>query len=227
MLSRAGAVHEQLPVSTISGWGVGCLLQIRRWARRFALDIVNLQYQTAAFNMSPLYSFLASGDSIGVPLVTTFHDLRHPYLFPKAGRLRDWIVMRLARASRGIIATNHEDEESAAVPPGPSAASFPIGSSIPSAERSPHQTRRGLSAERPRNTSSLLLGHFGFVRRGQRHGILDRGAGDAYGKRRARSAAPFHRRKRSNRCRYRSGQPIILRALDETASSQHRARRRR
>ena len=59
VLSRAGAVHEQLPVSTISGWGAGCLLQIRRWARRFALDIVNLQYQTAAFNMSPYHSFLA------------------------------------------------------------------------------------------------------------------------------------------------------------------------
>ena len=158
VLSRAGANHQQLPVSTMSGWGAGCLLPTRRWARHNGLDIVNLQYQTAAYDMSPFIHFLP--DVIGVPVVTTFHDLRHPYLFPKAGRLRDWIVMRLARASRGVIATNREDEES--LQSVSKRRMIPIGSSIKrsaltTSERAVY--RRRLGAE-----DSLLLGHFGFVR---------------------------------------------------------------
>ncbi len=158
VLSRAGGAHEQLSVSTVGGWGAGRLLPIRRWARRYALDIVNLQYQTAAYDMSPFIHFLP--DAIGVPVVTTFHDLRHPYLFPKAGRLRDWIVMRLARASRGVIVTNREDEQ--LLQSVTKRRMIPIGSSIKrsalaTSERAAY--RRRLGAE-----YSLLLGHFGFVR---------------------------------------------------------------
>lgn len=159
VLSRAGSAHVSLPISTVGGWGAGCLLETRRWARRCGLDLVNLQFQTAAFDMSPFLHFLP--DIIGLPLVTTFHDLRHPYLFPKAGRLRDWIVMRLARASQGVIATNREDEDRlrSAAP----CQLIPIGSSIKRSkltalERANYRQR--LAA----NDSCLLLGHFGFVR---------------------------------------------------------------
>lgn len=159
LLSRAGSAHGQLPISAVSGWGVGRLLEVRRWARRCDLDIVNLQFQTAAFNMSPFIHFLP--DIIGAPLITTFHDLRHPYLFPKAGPLRDWIVMRLARASRGVIATNREDES--ILQSKSNCRLIPIGSSIKrrallTSERA--DLRRRLSA----NDDCLLLGHFGFVR---------------------------------------------------------------
>ncbi len=90
-------------------WGISSLNSIRKWATLEQLDIINLQFQTAAFGMSPWIHFLPDGMG-KIPVVTTFHDLRYPYLFPKAGKLRNWIVMRLARASTGVIVTNHEDQ---------------------------------------------------------------------------------------------------------------------
>ncbi|MBI5053074.1 MAG: glycosyltransferase family 4 protein [Chloroflexi bacterium] len=39
----------------------------------------------------------------------TFHDLRVPYLFPKAGALRWQAIMLLAKTSKGVIVTNPED----------------------------------------------------------------------------------------------------------------------
>jgi glycosyltransferase involved in cell wall biosynthesis len=43
-------------------------------------------------------------------VVVTFHDLRVPYLFPKAGPVRTWIVRWLARTADGVIATDPADE---------------------------------------------------------------------------------------------------------------------
>ena len=108
ILSRQGTRHDKLPVSTVGGWGAGSLPRIRAWVRRIKPDVVNLQFQTAAYGMSPFIHFLP--DFVAAPVVTTFHDLRFPYLFPKAGPLRDWIVMRLARSSAAVISTNQEDD---------------------------------------------------------------------------------------------------------------------
>ena len=94
--------------NSIRAWGPGSLRTVARWAHKRRLDVVSLQYQTAAYQMSPWIHFMPSVIRC-IPVVTTFHDLRYPYLFPKAGRLRDWIVMGLARASEGVIVTNHED----------------------------------------------------------------------------------------------------------------------
>src|SRR5262245_54156796 len=70
--------------STVDKWGFGSLHTIQVWANAERLDIINLQFQTAAFGMSPWIHFLP--DFVrDVPVVTTFHDLRYPYLFPKAG----------------------------------------------------------------------------------------------------------------------------------------------
>ena len=158
ILSRPGSTSAALNLSAVRGWGPACLPAIRAWARQLGLDIVNLQYQTAAYDMSPYIHFLPA--AIQIPLVTTFHDLRHPYLFPKAGRLRDWIVMRLARASAGIITTNHEDDFRLSRLP--IRRLIPIGSSIPSANGS---DSAAIAARwpAPANTSSFALGHFGFV----------------------------------------------------------------
>ena len=159
VLSRAGSAHASLPVSAVAGWGLGGLRQVRAWARRRDFDVVNLQFQTAAYDMSPYIHFLP--DIIGAPVITTFHDLRFPYLFPKAGPLRDWIVMRLARASQGVIATNREDQQSlrTASP----CQMIPIGSNVKrrnltAPERACY--RRSLAAD----ADCLLLGHFGFLR---------------------------------------------------------------
>ena len=110
VLTRDGCHSDELPLHTVTGWGPSSVASIRRWAEREQLDILNLQFQTAAFDMSPVVHFLPS--ALDQPFVTTFHDLRHPYLFPKAGPLRDWIVMQLAECSDGVIATNDEDAAS-------------------------------------------------------------------------------------------------------------------
>ncbi|MDE2776975.1 MAG: glycosyltransferase family 4 protein [Chloroflexota bacterium] len=162
ILSRQGSTSETLNISSIRGWGPSSLLAIRAWARQRGLDIVNLQYQTAAYDMSPFIHFTPS--AIDPPFVTTFHDLRFPYLFPKAGPLRDWIVMRLARASDGVITTNQEDDLRLARLP--NRRLIPIGSSI---------RRRNCNdgdAQRKRwrastDDNAVVIGHFGFVNAGK------------------------------------------------------------
>jgi glycosyltransferase involved in cell wall biosynthesis len=146
--------------NTIRKWGPGSLRSIRRWARDNRLDVVNLQFETAAYGMSPWIHFLP--DALrGIPVVTTFHDLLYPYLFPKAGPLRDWIVMRLARASAGVIATNHEDM--ARLANLPRARLIPIGSNIalPIGDFDWRTWQARAGAEE----GDSLLGYFGFVNR--------------------------------------------------------------
>ncbi len=109
IFSSPDADSEDLPLThTHSKWGWRSLRDIGQWAATEKLDVVNLQFQTAAYGMSPWIHFLP--DYVRhIPIVTTFHDLRFPYIFPKAGPLRQWIVQHLARTSGGIIVTNHED----------------------------------------------------------------------------------------------------------------------
>lgn len=141
----------------VDGWGAGSLVAARRWARDLRLDVVNIQYQTAAFGMSPFIHFLP--DALRpIPVVTTFHDLRFPYLFPKAGRLRDGIVMRLANASSGVIATNHEDFGRLTHK---CSALIPIGSNIPRGESDAQAWRRQAGA----TTDDFLIVYFGLINR--------------------------------------------------------------
>ena len=158
ILSRQGSAGANLNISTVRGWGPGCLPRIRAWTRRHRLDVVNLQYQTSAYDMSPFIHFLPA--ALDAPLVTTFHDLRHPYLFPKAGPLRDWIVLRLARASAGIITTNQEDDRR--LTGLPKRRLIPIGSSIPRADCS-EGDRAKAQWGAPADDHTFVLGHFGFV----------------------------------------------------------------
>ncbi len=118
--------------------------------------MVNIQYQTAAYGMSPFIHFLP--DALRpIPVVTTFHDLRYPYLFPKAGKLRDWIVWRLARASAGVIATNHED---AAHLRDLNMALIPIGSNIRATTQRPADRQQvGATAD------DFLIANFGLINR--------------------------------------------------------------
>lgn len=98
----------EIPLSnSIEKWRWDTNRMINQWSNELQLDIVNLQFQTASFDMSPWIHFMPQ--MVDIPFVTTFHDLRFPYLFPKAGFLRDWIVMHLAKSSEGVIVTNHED----------------------------------------------------------------------------------------------------------------------
>ncbi|QPC80877.1 glycosyltransferase family 4 protein [Phototrophicus methaneseepsis] len=112
---KAMQQQESLPITTCHHWGLGTVRKLNAWAGDNQLDVINLQYQTAAYDMSPWIHFLPT--LMGRPIVITFHDLRFPYLFPKAGPLRPWIVRHLARTAAGCILTNEEDfQELADIP---------------------------------------------------------------------------------------------------------------
>ena len=159
ILSCQGAQSGSLPLNTVDNWGLRSIAKIRAWINKIDPDIVNLQYQTAAFDMSPVIHFFP--EIINRPLITTFHDLRFPYLFPKAGPLRDWIVTRLARASDGVITTNQEDDQGLSSLP--NRRMIPIGSTIlrpPAQPYCPSQWRKRAGAD----DDCFLLGHFGFIK---------------------------------------------------------------
>jgi len=163
------AVH---PV--VSHWGWRSYSRVMGLARRLGLDVLNIQYQAAAYDLHPAINFLpllASRLSLWRPrpaVVVTFHDLKVPYLFPKAGSLRDGVVTLLARHAGASIVTNRADELKLTPRDVGHVARIPIGSNIAPLlpddyERDAWRARLGLSPD------DLLLGFFGFFN--ERKGI--------------------------------------------------------
>jgi glycosyltransferase involved in cell wall biosynthesis len=130
---------------------------------RHLLQIVNIQYQAAAYHMRhPAINFLPWRLKGVTKTAVTFHDLRTPYLFPKAGRLRDTAVQFMARQAHGVIVTNPEDFQALSTNRHPSMCQIPIGSNITTYLPSPLEIakirdRFGLIP------SDHLLGYFGFL----------------------------------------------------------------
>lgn len=157
--ARAAEADTRIRLTQYTGrWRRDALRAINNWAAENRLDIVNLHFQTAAYQMSPFMHFLP--DAVTAPVVTTFHDLRFPYLFPKAGPLRNWIVMRLARASEGVVSTNHEDF--ARLSHLPRAALIPIGSSV-RGQLPASFDRDAVRATYGASPSEFVVAHFGFI----------------------------------------------------------------
>ena len=80
--------------------------------QRLRPDVVHIQYQSAAYGLHPAVNTLPWRLRAlpGRPrVVTTFHDLRWPYLFPKAGPLRWQTVLALAKGSDADVITNPVD----------------------------------------------------------------------------------------------------------------------
>ena len=137
---------------------------------------LHIQYQTGAYSMRPGINFLPwrLRSLPGRPMVAvTFHDLRVPYLFPKAGPLRQWVNTRLAADSDAVIATNPTDatQLQALIPhpstliPHPSALSpqlIPIGSNIPVAPP-PGYTPAAWRARLGAPPDALLVAYFGLL----------------------------------------------------------------
>ena len=106
--ARIHAVGSRYPLQAL--WGV------IRAARRVRPDVVHLHYQAGAFRrpgelaeLPRLLRSLASESRLAV----TFHDLRQPYLFPKAGPLRAWAVHRLMRSTQTAIYVDEIDRQQA------------------------------------------------------------------------------------------------------------------
>jgi glycosyltransferase involved in cell wall biosynthesis len=148
--------------SVIPSWNLQSLISIRRLARSLSLDLINIQYQAAAYGMTPPIHFLPT--AAGLPSVVTFHDLRVPYLFPKAGRLRREAVTYLARSASGVIVTNPEDRLALERDPRVRAlAEIPIGSNIapkiPKPRHSPPNAREIPGTARQMHAKSQLGGY--------------------------------------------------------------------
>jgi glycosyltransferase involved in cell wall biosynthesis len=160
--ARCASIHPSSFIlhPLIRRWSFPALLQIRSLARSLDLSLLNLQYQAAAYGLSAPIHFLPQ--AAGVKTIVTFHDLRIPYLFPKAGRLREAAVTHLARSARGVIATNPEDEAELHRRGAARVIQIPIGSNIvpqppPGYDRAAWRDRLGVQP------SDFLLGYFGFL----------------------------------------------------------------
>jgi glycosyltransferase involved in cell wall biosynthesis len=154
-------LQSPLPVHReITGWGWRCWKQILDMAHRERLDVLNVQFQTAAYGMHPAIHFVPRRKN-RPPVAVTFHDLKVPYLFPKAGPLRWQAVKMLAQRTDGVIVTNVEDE-SRITHHASRIARIPIGSNI--APRLPDAyNRNAWRAKWGIGPDDVLLGYFGFL----------------------------------------------------------------
>lgn len=162
----AGPVSGLAVHPIVERWSWNCWGTLLQLIRRQRPDVVHIQYQAAAYAMHPAINFLPRRlRRVGAnrpSSVVTFHDLKVPYLFPKAGWLRRWVVDELARSSDAAITTNQEDFERLrqvmASPP----SLIPIGSNI--APRLPSgYNRDAVRARWAAGPGDLLLGFFGFI----------------------------------------------------------------
>ena len=152
---------------SIRDWGWDCWRDITQLHDALRFDVLNIQYQTAAYGMHPAINLLPlrlrTGTRSRPRTVVTFHDVKVPYLFPKAGRLRWWVNLALARWSDAVIVTNAEDFARLSTYSSIHSLSLiPIGSNIspqPPAgyDREAWRARWGLKPD------DLLLSYFGFL----------------------------------------------------------------
>lgn len=172
LTSRSAVNHQPSVVSvlpTVDKWNWSILRVISNVCRAYQPHIVHLQYQTGAFGMHPAINFLPRyfrgrpGDAGRVPrIVTTFHDLRVPYLFPKAGPVRDWVTRSLAEACDAVIATNDEDYARLATWTLRFLSLIPIGSNI-AATLPADYDRNAWRAKLGVAENETLLCYFGFL----------------------------------------------------------------
>lgn len=94
-------------------WDGAGIASVRQIISKLQPEIVHIQYQTGAYQMrvaiNTLPSALKRERQKGLRVVTTAHDLLPPYLFPKAGVLRDWYTKRIIRDADGAVLTNAGD----------------------------------------------------------------------------------------------------------------------
>ncbi len=167
VLTSGSAVSEDasspVPVQRrIGGWGWWLWRDLERALRALAPDVVHIQYQAAAYGLHPAINLWPRLSPWRRATVVTFHDLKVPYLFPKAGPLRFRVVLELARASARAIVTNAEDQAVLAPllrrPP----ALIPIGSNI-RPEPPPGYDRSAWRAGAGAGEGSVVLAYFGFL----------------------------------------------------------------
>lgn len=150
-LQSAAVPVERLDAS-LKSWSMP-----RAVARRIGSGeaIVHIQFQTAAFGMHPAIHALPAWLRWRRPLarsVVTCHDVRAPYLFPKAGPVREWAVHRLIDMCHAAIFSDAGDRAWAGRQT--HHALIPIGSGIPRIAVEPRVLE---------HAGPFRLGYFGFM----------------------------------------------------------------
>ncbi|MBI5876333.1 MAG: glycosyltransferase family 4 protein [Chloroflexi bacterium] len=128
-------------------------------------DVVQIQYQAAAYGMTPPIHFaprFLRARPPGRKVLLTFHDLKVPYLFPKAGPLRWRALQMMARAAHAVVVTNQADEQTLAAgwPADVPLRFIPIGSNIDAeagGDRASSRAALGVA------DGEILLCYFGFL----------------------------------------------------------------
>lgn len=150
---------------TVRRWGWHTWRELQAWVHEHQIDVLNLQYQAAAYQMHGAINLLPlmwAKMTQSVPLVVTFHDLRVPYLFPKAGALRWQVVLQMARSAAASIVTNAEDEATLAAHGIAKLARIPIGSNITPTRLDAFDAPAWRQAHHIPHDPALI-GYFGFM----------------------------------------------------------------
>jgi len=164
--NRAPTEQEPTVQAIVEKWDWASWAHVLHAARAFNSDVLHIQYQTAAYAMHPAINLLPLRLHLNKnrpAIAITFHDLRVPYLFPKAGGLRQRANLLLARWSDAVIATNVEDYEQLRQSHLPAGLHLiPIGSNItpqlpPGYNRTSWRGRLGVAED------EMLLCYFAFL----------------------------------------------------------------
>lgn len=163
----AGATCQGCSVrAEVPRWNWGFWGTARRLFEETRPDVVNIQYQTAAYGMHPavnLFPWWLRRWRGRPAVVVTFHDLLVPFLFRGAGPLRRRANDFLAAQADGVIATNEEDFTQLTLrAPAVPRRLIPIGSNIlPPA--SPDYSRNAWRARWGIQPHEFALAYFGFL----------------------------------------------------------------
>lgn len=132
----APAGNAQNSVVGYGRWGWRAARRIPAVALRAGANVVHVQYQAGAFGMHPSSNLLPWLLRRDLPVITTFHDLRPPYLFPKASFVRRFAMLRMARASAAVVVTNPFDARTLASSR-IDVTEIPIGANLPAPDAHP------------------------------------------------------------------------------------------
>jgi glycosyltransferase involved in cell wall biosynthesis len=147
----------------VSHWGWSALNAVVRLLGQTQADWLHIQYQTNIYNSHPAICLLPAFLRMrGWPggVAVTFHDLQKPYLFPKAGRIRDLLLTQLAHSATVAIAADSGDvlnlqNMRAHV------KQILIGSAIPADDRIEPEKLKSFRETYQIPADALLIGHFG------------------------------------------------------------------
>jgi glycosyltransferase involved in cell wall biosynthesis len=176
----APSLHPHSPFShRQSSWGWRIGRDVGAALEQIRPDILHIQYQTGAYGMHPAINFLPwrlRRTPRRPAIVVTAHDLLPPYLFPKAGWLRQWVTRRLLADADAVVVTNQEDfsqvawdwrlaiGDTGSIAKARSPALIPIGSNIAVAP-APGYDRTLWRAQLQIGADQTLLAYFGLISR--------------------------------------------------------------